>query len=472
MAAPPLPSQSRPHPKSPVRIDVIIVGAGLAGLAAAISIAQSGHAVTVFEAAKQLSEIGAGLQLTPNCTRILQQWNLSARLWASGAEPTSLTVHRCTGKVLAQEDDFNKNIRAKYGAPFLDMHRIDLQQALYERACELGVQFRMNQRVQSIDFYLDRPELTTESGTQAQADLIVAGDGLWSACRSSFLGKTLPPLPTGDLAYRIVLRLDQIDSEDLRDWVKNPTCHFWIGPGAHAVGYSLRNGDMYNIVLLVPDNLPPGVRRQSGSVEEMEALFHGWDPILSRFLSLVSEVDKWKLMHRRAVDVLDAWVNDKSNFVMIGDSCHPMLPYLAQGANSAIEDGAVLGLLLGFMKSKAQLPKALKLYEKLRKARGDAIVKETFKQRTDFHMPDGPEQEKRDELFLSQLGKEVEVPFPSRWTCPQVQPWLYGYDAYGEVQDVIEREKPFEEAQPEKSPTASACSATASKQMAGEKQRQ
>lgn len=132
-----------------------------------------------------------------------------------------------------------------------------------------------------------------------------------------------------------------------------------------------------------------------------------------------------------------------------------MLPYLAQGANSAVEDGAVLGGILGHVKSKSQLSRALQMYEKLRKARGDAIVKEAFKQvrifwplcnvvdemltdqRDAFHMPDGPEQEARDKVFLSQLGKELKAPFPSRWTCPQVQPWLYGYDAFKEVEEAV-----------------------------------
>lgn len=144
---------------------------------------------------------------------------------------------------------------------------------------------------------------------------------------------------------------------------------------------------------------------------------------------------------------MERWVNDKSNLVFLyaslrllyspsnphsGDACHPMLPYLAQGANSSLEDGAVLGRLLGHMKNKSHLPQILRLYESLRKSRGEAIVKETFKQvslqfpsfrynaltffqRHDFHMPNGPEQEKRDEVFLSQLGKEIKGAFPSRW---------------------------------------------------------
>lgn len=106
------------------------------------------------------------------------------------------------------------------------------------------------------------------------------------------------PQPTGDLAYRVVLQLDQIEDPYLRRWVSHPECHFWAGPGAHAVGYSLRNGNLYNIVLLVPDDLPEGVSRQPGSVEEMKAIFTDWDPVLSRFLGLVDQVDKWKLMHR------------------------------------------------------------------------------------------------------------------------------------------------------------------------------
>lgn len=115
-----------------------------------------------------------------------------------------------------------------------------------------------------------------------------------------------------------------------------------------------------------------------------------------------------------------------------------MLPYLAQGANSSLEDGAVLGNLLAVVKDKEQLPEALRLYEKLRKKRGEAIVRETFAQRNDFHMMDGEEQRKRDELFASQLGKEEpEVKFPSRWTCPVVQPWLYGYDAKKEVEEAL-----------------------------------
>jgi salicylate hydroxylase len=153
---------------------------------------------------------------------------------------------------------------------------------------------------------------------------------------------------------------------------------------------------------------------------------------LTQLLGCVDKVDKWKLMHRAE---MESWINVQNNLVLIGDSCHPMLPYLAQGANSSIEDGAVLAP--EYFSSKEQLPDTLRLFQQLRKARGEGIVRETFKQRKDFHLRDGPEQEKRDEQMLGQLGKELKGAFPSRWTCPEVQPWLYGYDAMKEVKAAV-----------------------------------
>ncbi|KAL1963679.1 hypothetical protein VTN77DRAFT_7883 [Rasamsonia byssochlamydoides] len=259
------------------RLRVVIVGAGLSGIAAAISCATSGHSVQVIEQAKELAEVGAGLQITPNASRLLQHWQLPASLWEAAAEPTALTVHRYSGQVLAHESCFHEKIRAKYNAPFVDLHRVDLQQALYARAKDLSVTFHLNERVDAIDF--GAVTVHTAAGKQYHGDLIIAADGLWSRCRECFLGKKDDPLPTGDLAYRIILSAAQIPDPDLKAWIENPQVHFWIGPGAHAVAYSLRGGRMFNVVLLVPDNLPPGVSRHAGSVHEMRQLFADWDPM-------------------------------------------------------------------------------------------------------------------------------------------------------------------------------------------------
>ena len=378
-------------------------------------------------------QIGAGLQITPNASRLLFEWGLEKVVQEPAAEPTFLAVRRYSdGMVLTMEKDFNVKMRAKYGAPFIDLHRVDLQKILYDKAMHIGVTVRLGARV--VTTFPETSEVITESGENYAGDIIVGADGLWSRCREALLGRKDSPLPTGDLAYRIVLNLDQITDPELRDWISKPSCNFWIGPKAHAVGYSVRAGTMYNLVLLCPDDLPKEVARQAGSVGEMRRLFAHWDPILTRFLDQVDTVDKWKRMYRSP---LDSWTNEEGSFVLIGDSCHPMLPYLAQGVNSSIEDGGVLGRLLACLESKDQLRHRVKLYEQLRKARSEAIVRETFHQRDAFHLPDGPEQQERDRLFASMLGKEITCKFPSRWTCVEVQPWLYGYDAYKEADQAL-----------------------------------
>ncbi|XXG94853.1 hypothetical protein Hte_001112 [Hypoxylon texense] len=453
--------------KPAVSLDVIVIGAGISGLAAAIETALSGHHVTVFEAAGGLHEIGAGIQITPNSSRILKRWRLSDEFWASAVEPGQFAVRRYSGGLLMLEKEFKKTIKEKYGAPFIEPHRIDFQKALYTRAKELGVEFKFGMRISNVNF--DTGVISTPSGVKARGDLVIAADGLWSVCRAQLLPRDFEgvPRPTGDLAYRLVLTLDQIQDPELRDWVSKPACNIWVGPRSHVVGYSLRGGTEFNLVLITPDDLPSGVSRQAGSVEEMRALFTDWDPILNRFLAVVDSVKKWKLMHRKE---MRKWIHESqhSNFVFVGDSCHSMLPYLGQGANSAIEDGAVLGRLLGHIQTKEQIGKALRMYEELRKPRGDAVVRETFRQvsnstsrvrfqlflfandttmigdqRDAFHMLDGPKQRERDEILLSQMDKESkEAPYPIRWCCPQVQPWLFGYDACAEVERAV-KEDPF-----------------------------
>ena len=223
------------------------------------------------------------------------------------------------GKILSRTDNFHDEMRRKYDAPFWDLHRVDVQVALVERARSLGVKVRLGAKVVDIDFHA--PSLRLESGEVLHADLLVGADGLWSKCRECFLGKTDAPLPTGDLAYRIMLTLENVNDQELKNWISNPSTQFWIGPGSHVVAYSLRNGTMFNLVLLVPDDLPGNVARQHGSLDEMKQLFAEWDPTLRRFLDQVQSVDKWKLMHRPE---LESWVSEKSNFVFMGDACHPM----------------------------------------------------------------------------------------------------------------------------------------------------
>lgn len=331
------------------------------------------------------------------------------------------------------------------------MHRVDLQLAMADRCRELGVTISLSSKALCVDFATATVSISRANGTETvtiAGDVVICADGLWSSIRSQFLQKPSPAILTGDLAYRIVINTNDMrgpDAESLKSWIRGSSVNFWIGPSTHVVAYTMRGGDMYNIVLLCPDTLPAGVSKSDGDVSEMKALFDGWDPILRRFLDQVEMVAKWKLMH---IEALPEWASPDGRVLMVGDCCHPMLPYLAQGANSSLEDGAVLGSLLGKVmveRKDVQLPVVAERYQGLRKERGELIGKETFKQRQDFHLPDGPEQQERDVKF-SKREEEVDgggdERFPSRWTCPRVQKWLYGYDAYAEFEKSW-KENPF-----------------------------
>ena len=312
---------------------VLIIGAGICGLSAAISVALEGHQVSVFESAPHLHDVGAGIQITPNGVRLLRKWNIE--LESKSATPRTLSIIRYDGhKILAHRNDYHEEIESRYGHPIWCLHRIDLQKELAARAEQLGVGLFFNSRVLGIDF--KRSTLTLQDGSTQEGQLIVAADGLWSSTRSLFFAKPLTPQPTGDLAYRIVLTKDQInaDSEladpELHDVMTHPGIRIWMGPGAHAVAYSLLGGEMMNVVLLVPDSLPSETAKAKGNIKEMAELFEDWDPLLKKFLSCVKQVDKWRLMSLR---IDDSWRSEQGTFIMAGDSCHPILPYMAQGAS-------------------------------------------------------------------------------------------------------------------------------------------
>ncbi|KAH0562767.1 hypothetical protein GP486_002586 [Trichoglossum hirsutum] len=274
-------------------LHLIVIGAGLCGLSAAISARLEGLTVTVLESAHSLAEIGAGLVLTPNSTRLFHKWGIRDQLARAAAPPSSLSVRRYDGTVLlVHEEGWQEKMLERYGAPFWGMHRVDLQQVLAGRARELGAIIRFSAKAVDIDF--DRPSVILESGETISGNVILGADGLWSTSRDLFLGRHFPAKPTGDLAYRIVLNRDEIEDKELRDWVSGATANFWAGPRAHAVGYSLRRGEIFNLVLLCPDDLEGGVRRVEGDLEEMKGRFEGWDPTWV-FLPLLAAKVKWRL---------------------------------------------------------------------------------------------------------------------------------------------------------------------------------
>lgn len=414
------------------QLHVIIVGAGLGGLGAAIAILLAGHNVTVLESASEIGEIGAGIQVLPNSSRILISWGLEEKLVKHATMPRYANMIGWKGNFLSRMD--LHGYADALGTPFWDFHRANLHRCLLDRAIELGAQLHVRSRVQIIEYAQDglTASAVLSDGRTMSADLIVGADGISSHLREVLLGKPDPPRPTGDLAYRLLINTkDMLADPELQHFIQDPQVNYWLGPDAHAVNYVLRGGELFNMVLLVPDDMPAAAMTVDGNVEEMQALYKGWDPRIGKILSLCQSVQKWKLCIR---PTLEQWTHESGTFTLLGDAVHATLPYLASGCGMALEDGAALGLCLSKLtdKSREQKLNALKVYEECRKDRTERVVDRGNYQQYMYHIHDGEEQRERDKKLKAfgdvdeQLFKNPEsITRPTAESGDDPLPWRY-----------------------------------------------
>ncbi|RDI77760.1 hypothetical protein Vi05172_g12296 [Venturia inaequalis] len=439
---PSIPVKKQQRRDASTRLNIIIVGAGLGGVGSAISLLLAGHRVTIFEAASQIAEIGAGIQILPNSSRVLQSWGMRGLLEPVATKPSRVNMWGWKGNMITYVD--TEKSAAEYpGTFYWDFHRANLHTALLRRASELGVQLKINARVVDVRIASDEAEDATvvlDSGEEFVADLVVGADGINSRMREVLMGRPDPPIPTGDLAYRLLLNAeDVLKDPELAHFIKQPQVNYWIGPDAHAVNYVLKGGKLFNMVLIVPDDMPfGGANTLQGDVDEMRAHFKGWDPKILKLLELCGSVRKWRLRIRTG---MDDWSHPSGAFTMLGDAVHATLPYLASGAGMCLEDAAVLGELF----SRAPNPKdprtkkqLLKIYENCRKERTEMVVQRGNLQQWLYHLPDGPEQEERDRkmrvaeegeamvmrdsgLAPQLLGYQVEKNIDQYWPVVEMQ---------------------------------------------------
>lgn len=211
-----------------------------------------------------------------------------------------------------------------YGVPYLHIHRADYHRILVNEAERLGVRIILDVNVEGVDF--QKPSVQSAKKLDFHADFIIGADGVNSTCREILLGCPDPPHMTGDLAYRILVKAEDMRSHPLlRDLVEKPAINYWMGPRAHVVCYLLKGGDLYNIVLICPDNLPEMVNTAKADLKEMRDFFHQWDPRLKLLLSMVQETSKWRLQNSRE---MESWSHPSGKFTLLGDACHATLPYL------------------------------------------------------------------------------------------------------------------------------------------------
>ncbi|KAK8100004.1 hypothetical protein PG999_010378 [Apiospora kogelbergensis] len=391
-------------------LQAIVVGAGIGGLAFAILARKQGLRVTVLEKTEELTPVGAGIQIPPNASRIWAQCGILEKLKKFSVVSEATQLRRWKDGELLCTRTVGEALDERW--PWLVIHRADYQRILVQEAEDLGVIIRLGSNVQAIDF--DLPSLSLASGEVVTGDVIVGADGLWSSLRNAILGRDSPPQETGDLAYRGTFSLPALQGlEDSRvdELCRQNVVTMWIGPESHAVFYPVRCGKEFNLVLTRPDNLPPNVRTEQGDLSEMMALFQHWDPVLTKILSAFSSVLKWKMMHH---EELATWT--RGNAALLGDACHPSLPYQAQGAAMAVEDGAALATLLGLYQQALQqnspeanqmtIPEILENYEALQKARTTIMHSGSISNQHMYHLDDSGEQEERDRILKATEWKE------------------------------------------------------------------
>ncbi len=342
------------------KLSIAVVGAGMGGLAVAATLRQAGIDVRVYEQAHQFARIGAGIQMMPNSMKVLRGIGIEERLRRTAFQPYShLNREWNTGKVM-RELPMPESL---FGAPYLCMHRADLHEALVSALPENII--HLNKKLVELEQAAGEVTLVFADGTRAQADAVVGADGIHSVVREIIVGPDMP-LHKGRIAYRGVYSSALLNGRDI-----GPSRTKWWGPDRHIVIYYTRaDRSQIYFVTSVPESAE-WLTRESwsarGDVQELRKAYEGFHPDVIAVLEACPDCHKWAILER---EPLPRWSDGR--IVLLGDACHPMTPYMAQGAATAIEDAAILARCLKEVRGEDVEP-AFKLYETHRKPRTSRI---------------------------------------------------------------------------------------------------
>jgi salicylate hydroxylase len=393
---------------------VLIAGAGIGGLAAALCFQQRRWHVTVLEQAEYLRSVGAGIQLSPNAMKVLRALGLEAEIIRAGFVPEALELRLGESGFKLIRMPINETDaagRMRWSAPYIHIHRAELQrvlaEALHERApgsLQLSARFsRYEQDGTGIRALL-------EDGTSRSADVLVGADGVHSVLQAQMLGKT-PAAFTGNVAWRAVVPMQALGGN-----VPPPTACAWLGKGRHAVTYRLSRGPdaLANLVAVVEQS---GWQDESwtaeGTREEALKDFAGWHPVVRKLIENAETLNRWALFDRPP---LARWSDGRA--VLMGDAAHPMLPFVAQGAAMAIEDAFVLAQSFEGQKSAAA---SLQTFEAQRHVRTTRVQKASRDNARLFHL-DSPVDRLKAYGLMWLAGRVAPAAGLAR------NDWIYSHD--------------------------------------------
>jgi salicylate hydroxylase len=353
---------------------VLIAGAGLGGLCAAAALLQRGFDVEVYEQAVELKEVGAGVQLSPNGTCVMHDLGLDGPLHEWGFEPAGKEIRLWDTGQTFKLFDLGAEARERYGFPYMMMHRADLHRILADEVIRLKPDaIHLNARCSGFERHAGGVRLLMEDGSVANGDVLVGADGLHSRVRQQMLGPHKATF-TGGFAWRGVIPMDRLPPR-----LAQPVGANWVGPDGHIILYPVRRGELMNFVGHVErDDWQIESWTEVGTVEECLADFPGWSDDIQEMIRNIEVPFKWALFLR---EPLDKW--GEGPVTLLGDACHATLPYLAQGANMALEDALVLARALDQYQSDPAL--ALRRYEDARRERTTRIVNRSADNLNRFH---------------------------------------------------------------------------------------
>jgi salicylate hydroxylase len=384
---------------------VAVIGAGIGGLAAALSLLKAGFDVHVFEQAAALAAVGAGIQIGPNASRILHRLGLAPALAKNAVRPQAVHQRRWEDGRMLQLAPLGPELEAAFGAPYYHFHRADLLAAL-EGALP-PERLHLGHRLTEIIDRGDRVEAAFENGARVTASVLIGADGIHSAVRQHLFGAEQPQF-TGCTAYRGLVPAERLAALQLPVVSNN-----WMGPGGHFVHYFVAGARLVNFVAVIErDAWTKESWTERGEVADALAAFARWHPQVRAIIAAADATFLWGLFDRAP---LPRW--SVGRVTLLGDACHPMLPFMAQGAAQAIEDGATLAAAL-LRHGPGEAEEALCLYERLRLPRASRLQALSRANKTRFHMPDGPAQQQRDAEMASRGDRSIEA-----------LRWLYEHDA-------------------------------------------
>jgi salicylate hydroxylase len=384
---------------------VLIAGGGIGGMAAALACAQHDLPVQLLERAAQFAEVGAGIQIGPNVTRILEAWGLGAALTQVAAFPKQLQARDAqTGQVLGTLP-LGERAQALYGAPYATLHRADLHGLLHRAAQGMGVDIRMGQTLVDWRETQDGVEARTDCGQAMEASALMGADGVWSAVRQQLLDDE-PPRFTGHLAYRALVLQAELPAHLRSDQVT-----VWMGPRLHVVHYPVRSGQWLNVVAIV-HGAQPNQAQDWDHAGHTQALMKAMGAVGHDLHERLASVSAWRqwAVHDRA-SLRSASQMAQGRVALLGDAAHPMRPYLAQGAGMAIEDAQVLAQCLSA--GDTSVSAQLQAYAAQRWSRNARVQARAIRNGRIFHAQGAVA-----------LGRNLSM----RFLGPQIMdvPWLYG----------------------------------------------